>query len=333
MRSFRLLVVVLLAALVLTGCFQPAGEGIQATPIGQGQVEPPTPTVPLPTAVIPTAVIPTAEGEAQPLAQATLPPSVLNTAVPADGQGGLLPQSTPVVEISGAAMTATAMIAQAQSLQGQVTQAPTAAQFVQQPTQPPAVLQVATATPLLAPQLQGGEMTATAMVLGATATGFWRETATATALGVLPPTVTGTPTILAPVAPVLPPGSDCVHVVRRGENTYRIALRYGVTIADIARANGLANATLISIGQELTIPGCGNLTPTPGVPAGDATSGGLGESGGAGGVCGTHLIQPGENLYRIALRYGVTMNALRNANSVSNINVIKAGDEMVIPCP
>ncbi|MBN2471334.1 MAG: hypothetical protein JXN59_11460, partial [Anaerolineae bacterium] len=44
MRTFRLLIFVLLPALILSGCFQPAGEGIQATPVGQGVVEPPTNT-------------------------------------------------------------------------------------------------------------------------------------------------------------------------------------------------------------------------------------------------------------------------------------------------
>lgn len=319
MRTFRLLVLVLLPALILTGCFQPAGEGIEATPVGQGPVVPPTATVAVPTAPPTVAVIPTMEGEAQPLAQQS---PVFNTPIPADGQGGLLPEGTPLGQISGAAQTATAMIAQAQGLQGQ-------------PTQPAQVFQAATATDVFIPQqLQGGEMTATAMVQGATMAAYARETALATMQGILPPTFTPTPTSTLFAGQVVAPGSDCVHVVRRGENTYRIALRFGVTIADIARANGLANPTIISIGQELVIPGCGNLTPTPGFTGGDATSGGIGEGGGGapGGTCGTHLIQPEENLYRIALRYGVTMSALRNMNSIANVNVIKAGDTLVIPC-
>lgn len=315
MRTFRLPVIVLLAALVLAGCFQPGGEGIQATPIGQGPVIPPTATATA-TQVPPSPVPPTADTEAQPLAQATTPPSVFNTAAPVDGQGGALVQASPTAPVSGAALTATAMIAQAQSLQGQATQ-------------PPAAVQIATATPFVDPNLAEGNLIATQMVAGATATGFAVQTAQATMAGVLPPTLTPTPTTTLLAAQALPAGGDCIHVVKRGENTFRIALRYGLTIADIARANGLANATLISVGQELTIPGCGNQTPTPSVPAGDATGGGLGETG---GTCGEHLIQPGENLYRIALRYGVTMNALRNVNSLSNVNVIKAGDVMIIPC-
>ena len=31
-----------------------------------------------------------------------------------------------------------------------------------------------------------------------------------------------------------------------------------------------------------------------------------------------HVVQPGENLFRIALRYGVTVNAIANANGLTN---------------
>jgi murein DD-endopeptidase MepM/ murein hydrolase activator NlpD len=45
-----------------------------------------------------------------------------------------------------------------------------------------------------------------------------------------------------------------VHVVAPGENLYRIALHYGVSIEDIARANGLRDESQIEVGTRLTIP-------------------------------------------------------------------------------
>jgi soluble lytic murein transglycosylase-like protein len=53
-----------------------------------------------------------------------------------------------------------------------------------------------------------------------------------------------------------------VHVVASGENLTGIARRYGSTIAAIATANGLANASYIRVGQRLTIPG--TAAPLPG---------------------------------------------------------------------
>ncbi len=51
-------------------------------------------------------------------------------------------------------------------------------------------------------------------------------------------------------------GVRVVHVVRPGENLFRIALRYNTTIASIARRNGIADARTIRVGQRLTIVTC-----------------------------------------------------------------------------
>ena len=48
--------------------------------------------------------------------------------------------------------------------------------------------------------------------------------------------------------------------------------------------------------------------------------------------CGTHVVQRGETLFRIALRYGVNMYALAGANGIPNINRIYAGQVLRIPC-
>jgi LysM repeat protein len=119
--------------------------------------------------------------------------------------------------------------------------------------------------------------------------------------------------VLALTTPVLAQGAN-IHVVQPGENLYRIALRYGVSVSALAAANGIANPNHIYVGQRLTIPGSG------GVPAGPSTP-----------TSGTHVVQRGENLYRIALRYRVTMSALAAANGIVNPNRIYAGQVLRIP--
>jgi LysM repeat protein len=44
------------------------------------------------------------------------------------------------------------------------------------------------------------------------------------------------------------------HVVELGDNVYRLALRYGVTVEQIARANNLDERYSIRRGQVLVIP-------------------------------------------------------------------------------
>lgn len=45
----------------------------------------------------------------------------------------------------------------------------------------------------------------------------------------------------------------------------------------------------------------------------------------------THTVQAGENLFRLSLRYGVSMDALMAANNISNPNLIFAGQVLIIP--
>ncbi|MFO7323148.1 MAG: LysM peptidoglycan-binding domain-containing protein [Chloroflexota bacterium] len=46
---------------------------------------------------------------------------------------------------------------------------------------------------------------------------------------------------------------------------------------------------------------------------------------------GTHVVQPGENLFRIALRYGVDVDALAQANGITNTWQIYAGQTLTLP--
>ena len=117
---------------------------------------------------------------------------------------------------------------------------------------------------------------------------------------------------LALAAPAFAQGAT-VHVVQPGENLFRIALRYGVTVEALAGANGLGSSRRIYSGQRLTIPVRG------------ATAGPTGSSS------GVHIAQRGENLYRIALRYGTTYQALAAANGIANPNQVYAGQRLVSP--
>ena len=60
-----------------------------------------------------------------------------------------------------------------------------------------------------------------------------------------------------------------VHVVNAGDTLYSLGRHYGVSHADIARANGIGDAAGLDIGQRLSIPGSGAVAaanPTPFTP-------------------------------------------------------------------
>lgn len=55
-------------------------------------------------------------------------------------------------------------------------------------------------------------------------------------------------------------GCASFHVIQRGENLFRIALRYGLPIQTIAQANGISDITRIYAGDTLCIPPGGRDT-------------------------------------------------------------------------
>jgi len=100
-----------------------------------------------------------------------------------------------------------------------------------------------------------------------------------------------------------------VHIVRRGETLDTIARMYGTTVDAIARANGIVNPNHIYVGQSLTIPG-GTGAPTGGQ---------------------TYVVQPGDTLSSIAVRFGTTAWAIAYANNLPNVNIIYVGQTLTIP--
>jgi len=58
------------------------------------------------------------------------------------------------------------------------------------------------------------------------------------------------------------------HVVQPGENLWSIASRYGVSVQQIMRANGISDPNMVYVGSVLQIPvgpyPIGQPTPSPG---------------------------------------------------------------------
>ncbi len=122
-----------------------------------------------------------------------------------------------------------------------------------------------------------------------------------------------TPTAAPQVTQPAPTGPR-THVVQAGENLFRIALRYGTSVEALTQANGITNPSFIYVGQRLKIPGTSEPSPSP------APGGGK-----------VHVVQPGENLFRIALKYNYSYWYLAQYNGISNPNFLSVGQEIRIP--
>ena len=105
------------------------------------------------------------------------------------------------------------------------------------------------------------------------------------------------------------------HIVQRGETLSQIARRYGTTVSALMQANGLRNPNFVWWGQRLRLPGSASTPTSP--PPSTTTR--------------THVVQRGETLARIALRYGTTVTTLVRANGLPNANRIYVGQRLTIP--
>lgn len=141
----------------------------------------------------------------------------------------------------------------------------------------------------------------------ATATGSYSE---------LTGSTEGTATPASTPAATTTPTQGTTYIVRWGDTLFSIARRFGTTVDAIKAANGLTSDFIV-VGQELTIPG--GTTVPPGTPIPPTTGPTV------------HIVQPGENLFRIALRYGTTVDAIVHANSIVNPWFIYVGQRLTIP--
>ena len=123
--------------------------------------------------------------------------------------------------------------------------------------------------------------------------------------------------------PAAKPAAARDHTVKRGQNLTMIARGYGVTVAAIAQANGIANPSRIYAGQRLTIPGAHAAASTAPAakPAAPATP----------PATRVHTVARGQNLTTIARGYGVTVGAIAQANGIANPSRIYAGQRLTIP--
>jgi LysM repeat protein len=149
-----------------------------------------------------------------------------------------------------------------------------------------------------------------------------------------PPTFTPAPTQAGggTGGPITPAGNT--YTVRGGDTLFAISLRYNTTVATMAQLNNIVNPNLIFPGQTLRVPGA---APAP-APAPTATPVYMPAPTATPVYApvpqprpGTHVVQTGENLFRIALRYNLTWDVLARANGIFNPNLIFPGQVLRIP--
>lgn len=113
-----------------------------------------------------------------------------------------------------------------------------------------------------------------------------------------------------------------VHIVQPGETLDAIANLYGFTAADLLDLNQLETPDLyvglaLAIGRApASAPAPTTVAEAPAASSDDVVM---------------HSVERGETLFRIAQAYGVTVNSVAQANSITNPELIYPGQLLLIP--
>ena len=137
------------------------------------------------------------------------------------------------------------------------------------------------------------------------------------------PTETAT-TTASSIVTLLPPPTSCTHptgwiaiTTSPNDTIYSLAQRYHTTPENLSAGNCLASINLPS-GYLLYVPPVAATATV--IPCGPPT-----------GWVKTHVVQAGDNLYRIALSYGITYPQLQAANCMGSSVLIYVGQKLWVP--
>lgn len=95
------------------------------------------------------------------------------------------------------------------------------------------------------------------------------------------------------------------HIVKSGDTYWKISNWYGVSLDSLLKANNANYNSILYIGDKVTIPESNSYK--------------------------NHIVQKGDDLWKLSNKYGVTVNDIAKANNISTSKVLYVGDVLKIP--
>lgn len=105
------------------------------------------------------------------------------------------------------------------------------------------------------------------------------------------------------------------YTVKKGDNIWQISKKFNVSISDIKKANNLKNNKL-QVGMKLEIPQK-NEKITKQSKSNEAEY---------------HIVKKGDTLFRIAKKYNISVEELKNLNGL-NSNKLSKGQKLIVKAP
>jgi membrane-bound lytic murein transglycosylase D len=110
------------------------------------------------------------------------------------------------------------------------------------------------------------------------------------------------------------------YVVQPGDTLWSIARQFQTDTTTLKRANGLGRSSLIRVGQKLFVPDAGSGETRTARAQSEAVRQELVH----------YKVRPGDSLWDIARRFGVTTSQLRSWNKLAENGYIRPGDQLKV---
>jgi LysM repeat protein len=120
-----------------------------------------------------------------------------------------------------------------------------------------------------------------------------------------------------------------MYTIQPGDSLSAIAARFGVDTITLIETNNLLDPNNLAVGTTIIIPGY--QPPAAEQAATGETSGGEATTPVGSDEVVIHVVQPGEGLIDIAASYGVSVDAIAEANNIVDRNILRVGQELIIP--
>ena len=128
----------------------------------------------------------------------------------------------------------------------------------------------------------------------------------------------------SPARPQAPATGGGSYTVQAGDSYWRIANKYGISIEELQRLNGTSSYFLYP-GQSLVVPGSASTTSGSASSASSSTSSTSTSSAG-----GNYTVQAGDSYWRIANKYGISIQELQRLNGTSDYT-LHPGQSIKVP--
>jgi LysM repeat protein len=137
--------------------------------------------------------------------------------------------------------------------------------------------------------------------------------------------------------------AETPYTVKPGDSLANIARRFGTNYLALAAANDLEPPYIIQVGQVLIVPGDGQVVeegsaapdpepaPSADQPAPPASEPAAAEAAPAASTPGTYQVQVGDNLSKIAQKFGTNYLVLAALNDIEEPYIVALGQVLTVP--